>query len=334
MTLLLPDQQASAALPTRHVFAVYLNPDGTPKTGYVEFSLTTDINISNVAIIPVATVRASLDKNGRIDADLITSNDPQVQPQGLMWCVDEKIENGNVWYVNIPTGSTPIDLTTLWVPGAVPPAYGIQGVQGPIGPSNVLTVSSTTTSAPGTNANVTISGTSPAQALAFTIPRGDVGATGATGATGAQGPQGIQGPVGATGATGPQGPQGIKGDTGATGATGPQGAQGPQGLQGPTGATGAKGDKGDTGATGPQGIQGPQGIKGDTGATGATGPQGPIGPDEVLVTNTPPTDMTVDFWLAPDTAGTGDIKWTRWYGNQAQYDAISTKDPNTLYVVV
>lgn len=26
-------------------------------------------------------------------------------------------------------------------------------------------------------------------------------------------------------------------------------------------------------------------------------------------------------------------KWTRWVGTQAQYDALPTKDPNTLYVV-
>lgn len=27
-------------------------------------------------------------------------------------------------------------------------------------------------------------------------------------------------------------------------------------------------------------------------------------------------------------------KWTKWTGNQAAYDAIVTKDPNTLYVIV
>jgi len=90
-------------------------------------------------------------------------------------------------------------------------AQGTQGVQGvkgdqgnvgATGPPNVLTVQSTTTGAPGTNANVVVSGTSPAQALAFTIPRGDVGATGS------QGAQGVQGPVGSQG---PQGIQGIQG---------------------------------------------------------------------------------------------------------------------------
>lgn len=61
---------------------------------------------------------------------------------------------------------------------------GPQGNTGAAGPPNVLSVQSTTTGAPGTSANVAIAGTSPAQTLAFTIPRGDVGA---------QGTQGIQG---------------------------------------------------------------------------------------------------------------------------------------------
>jgi hypothetical protein len=52
---------------------------------------------------------------------------------------------------------------------------GAQGPKGDPGPANVLSVSSTTTGAPGSNALVTISGTSPAQALAFTIPTGAAG---------------------------------------------------------------------------------------------------------------------------------------------------------------
>jgi hypothetical protein len=60
-------------------------------------------------------------------------------------------------------------------------------ITGGPGPPNVLSIGTVTTGAPGTAADVTITGTSPAQVLSFTIPRGDVGATGP------QGPQGIQG---------------------------------------------------------------------------------------------------------------------------------------------
>jgi len=110
----------------------------------------------------------------------------------------------------------------------------VQGPTGPTGPQGpaTITVRSTTTGDPGTNASVTNGGTNQNLLLDFVIPRGADGATGATGPTGAQG---LIGPTGATGATGPTGGQGLIGPTGATGATGPTGAQG---LIGPTGATG------------------------------------------------------------------------------------------------
>lgn len=75
-------------------------------------------------------------------------------------------------------------------------------------------VGSTTTSEPGTSANVTNSGTDTNVILNFTIPRGN---------TGEQGKQGIQGPAGPAGADGNQGP---KGDAGLTGPQGPQGEPG------------------------------------------------------------------------------------------------------------
>jgi hypothetical protein len=74
-----------------------------------------------------------------------------------------------------------------------------------------IAVGSTTTSAPGSNALVTNSGSSTAVVLNFTIP------------------QGATGPKGDTGLTGPQGPKGDKGDTGSQGIQGIQGEIGPQG---------------------------------------------------------------------------------------------------------
>jgi hypothetical protein len=68
---------------------------------------------------------------------------------------------------------------------------GTQGPKGDPGPPNVLTVSSTTTGAPGSNAAVSISGTSPSQSLAFTIPTGAPGpASTVPGPPGSAGPQG------------------------------------------------------------------------------------------------------------------------------------------------
>jgi hypothetical protein len=76
-------------------------------------------------------------------------------------------------------------------------ATGAVGSQGPKGDAATVAAGTTTTGAPGTNANVVNTGTPSSAVFAFTVPRGDIGATGATGATGAigpQGPQGIPGP--------------------------------------------------------------------------------------------------------------------------------------------
>jgi phage baseplate assembly protein W len=89
------------------------------------------------------------------------------------------------------SGVSPNQALAFTIPQGIQGPTGSQGTIGPTGPSNVLTVQSTATGAPGTNANVTISGTSPSQSLAFTIPQG------------IQGPQGLQGPTGPAGATPP-----------------------------------------------------------------------------------------------------------------------------------
>jgi hypothetical protein len=118
------------------------------------------------------------------------------------------------------------------------------GVTGPTGSTPTVSVGTTTTLNPGSNATVANSGTSTAAVLNFGIP---IGATG---------PQGALGP---TGPTGPTGAQGITGPTGAASqVTGPTGPTGPTGAQGVTGPTGA--DSQVTGPTGPTGPQGAQGV--------------------------------------------------------------------------
>lgn len=143
------------------------------------------------------------------------------------------------------TGTAPNQILNLTIPrgdtgqtGATG-STGSTGATGPAGPANNLTISSVTTGNAGTSASVTISGTSPNQALSFTIPRGDVGATGSTGATGAAGTAAsISIGTTTTGAAGTSAsvtnsgtssaavfnftiPQGAAGATGATGAAGP-----------------------------------------------------------------------------------------------------------------
>ena len=120
---------------------------------------------------------------------------------------------------------------------------------------------------------------------------------------------GVQtGPTGPTGERGPEGPTGPTGETGPTGPTGAVGEKGDQGEPGAVGPTGPKGDTGDIGPTGPTGPTGEAGAKGDQGVKGDTGAQGPVGP-------TGPGGPVVSM-------------------TQSAYDALETKDANTLYVIV
>lgn len=85
------------------------------------------------------------------------------------------------------------------IPAGPQGPQGEPGTPGAAGVAATITVSSTTTTAPGADAQVIQGGTAQNATLAFYIPRGQTGPTGATGS---------QGPIGPAGPTGPMGPAG------------------------------------------------------------------------------------------------------------------------------
>ena len=98
-----------------------------------------------------------------------------------------------------------------------------------------------------------------------------------------------------------------------------------------------KGDRGPQGPAGPQGPQGPQGLTGSQGPQGLTGPQGPQGPagsdgltTQIRVNGTTYTQSNGLITL-PDYPASS--QYNIWVGTQTEYDAISTKDNNTLYFI-
>ena len=160
----------------------------------------------------------------------------------------------------------------------------------------------------------------------WTKIKGEDGRQGERGLVGPQGPAGIQGPAGPKGNTGDRGPQG---QTGPQGSQGIQGRQGDRGIQGPAGPAGPKGNTGDRGPQGQTGPQGSQGIQGRQGDRGIQGPAGPAGPKGNTGDRGP---------MGPQgPAGTGIVNQQNnqtlkyWAGTEAQYNAISNKDPNTIY---
>ena len=235
-------------------------------------------------------------------------------------------------------------------PNATGIIRGPAGEPGPPGPAGPATISvgSTTTGLPGTDAAVVNTGTNQDAVLAFTVPAGQRGLTGATGAPG---------PAGATGATG------------ATGPAGP--ASTVPGPQGPAGSTGSQGPKGDTGSQGPQGIPGKDatlpvasatvlgGVKQGSGVTiAADGTLTAAGAVSSVNTRTGAVVLTkTDVGLAnvdhtsdaakPISTATqtalnnkvsgatasGPNALTLWAGTKAQYDAIASKSSTTVYVV-
>lgn len=101
--------------------------------------------------------------------------------------------------------------------------------------------------------------------------------------------------------------------------------------------TGPKGDKGERGETGPKGADGVLRFEDLTSQQreslrGAQGPAGPIGPQG-------PTGQAGPQGLKGETGSPGQniinqnggqpLKY--WAGTKAQYDAIATKDANTIY---
>jgi hypothetical protein len=104
---------------------------------------------------------------------------------------DAVFYNNSSWFASgDPTvGEEPTLSATHWMPLAL---QGATGVTGATGPANALSVGTVTTSAPGEDAEVTITGTSPSQTVNFVLPRGE------TGPQGEQGPPGDLGTLAAT----------------------------------------------------------------------------------------------------------------------------------------
>lgn len=145
--------------------------------------------------------------------------------------------------------------------------------------------------------------------------------TGPRGERGERGPQGIPGLQGPRGETGPQGLQGIQGQKGETGERGPAGRDGVVTFENLSQAqrNSLKGDRGETGPQGPpgrQGERGPAGANGEVGPQGRQGDRGPAGSAGENIIN---------------QLNRQPLKY--WCGTEQQYNAISNKDPNTIYDV-
>jgi hypothetical protein len=124
----------------RVVTGTYLNPDGSPKKGYIEFSPTSTLIERPGAHLSQVTMRADL-VDGAFSIELLCTDSTNIEPIGWKWFVDEKIDNGSAWYLTLPTAGTALDISSVYIPNASgAPITGIAGPMGPAGPGTPLVV--------------------------------------------------------------------------------------------------------------------------------------------------------------------------------------------------
>lgn len=113
-------------LTLRAVEGTYLNLDGTPMTGTVEFTIEPVLTdpTAKVVIVPTALI-AKLDADGHFSKTILTTDDPDTDPTGFRYKVVEQFNgaSGRTFYLDVPGGSVdPIDLSTVTV--SSPPSGG------------------------------------------------------------------------------------------------------------------------------------------------------------------------------------------------------------------
>jgi hypothetical protein len=325
-------------------------------------------------------LQATLDANGFFEVQLLACDNLDVFPYGWYWAVDEKIENGNNWYLMAYTpaggGRDPLDISNAYRPIGVsdqPPTVVQPGPAGVKGDQGTVSVDSTVTGEPGTQAIVIdLDPASTNATLQFIIPRGEKGDIGPMGeVTGVGLPEIYAEPnIPAPDLTDADVLWVDIDDTGGTGGAG--GTYAEVYIQDePPAATGNHilwVDKNDTSLVPGGGGGGGEYLTNENG--NFTEDPGGLIVSGTIWTDTMSVDQNLsvgadifasagrvvvqDFRMDSNSPGNGKVLtsdasgnatwqtsplhtgvyWGLWTGNQAAYDAIGTKDPNTLYVVV
>lgn len=104
----------------------WINADGTPSSGQVEFVLSTALTNSSITISPTP-VTASLDQNGAISQPLASNVDAGTTPNSSFWTVVERILGApqRTFSIQLPSasaGALYVDLGSL-APFVTPPEF-------------------------------------------------------------------------------------------------------------------------------------------------------------------------------------------------------------------
>lgn len=152
---------------------------GAPQQGHLKF------NNSNVSLVTRIAI-SNLDYNGSDMSQLLALIDDSNSTSKARIIIrsnsNSDTSHFNFLVSSISNENSHFHIDGTFVSGSafsddeiVTFDYYLTGDKGETGSPNALTIASTSTGAPGSNAEVSISGTSPNQALSFTIPTGAVG---------------------------------------------------------------------------------------------------------------------------------------------------------------
>lgn len=165
-----------AAITYHTVTGRYVDATGAAMAGTVTFTPLASriVDATDGALIALKPVRASLDGTGSFSVSLMVGDDPDVDPSGWSYQVDEVLVGGSVrltdtYTVTLTTaGSSPIGLATL-VPGSAAAVSG--GLVRPSMVAKQLTsftaVSNTTSDTAVATLTIPIAGTALGSALLF-----------------------------------------------------------------------------------------------------------------------------------------------------------------------
>ena len=172
-------------------------------------------------------------------------------------------------------------------------------------------------------------------------PSGTSGTSGANGTSGINGTNGTNGVDGSSGTSGVSGANGSSGTSGTSGVSGADGSNGTSGTSGVSGANGSSGTSGVSGANGSSGTSGTSGLSGTatfpyTGSAIFSGSLQLVGEFGVTGSTFSVTDgsTTGSFVTTLGDTYTSTPQATKIVTlTQTEYDAIGTKNTNTLYVI-
>lgn len=103
---------------TGHVTGTFVTLAGSPVVGWLDFALDPTvaalIDAAHLTVIMPSTLRATLDGSGGFAADLPGTDDPDIDPNGYTYIVQETFANatGRRYRLAVPVGVT-TDISTV-----------------------------------------------------------------------------------------------------------------------------------------------------------------------------------------------------------------------------